>query len=328
MNYIFTFANYRLWLGAVITALVLTGCGSKSPSSDEAMTARVSLAAQLADKGLFEDAADEYREALEIKGLPDKKKSNICYLLGNLYFEKTKNYEKALAFYVRANYYDAQSAVSKQITERMVTCLERIGRSLDAQNVLSNATYLAGAETRRQPGRIVAQIEGRDITMGELDAEIQKLPAEEQKKLRDDPQAKLDFLRQFINQELLYQMAERAGYKKDARLRDQVEQFEKMMMVQRIYKEKVADGSEVKPEDVQLYFKAHKDDIAKSLAKADASTSGTSAVPLSENELFEKSASGIAAMLQSQKAQEKQARLLEELMKTHKVVIYDGEFQK
>jgi len=84
----------------------------------------------------------------------------------------------------------------------------------------------------------------------------------------------------------------------------------------------------VKPEDVQLYFKAHKDDIAKSLAKADASTSGTSAEPLSENELFEKSASGIAAMLQSQKAQEKQARLLEELMKTHKVVIYDGEFQK
>lgn len=328
MNYELRMINYKLWLGVIFAALTLAGCGSKTPSSDEAMTARVSLAAQLADKGLFEDAADEYRAALEIQGLPDKKKSNICYLLGNLYYDKAKNNEKALSWYVRANYYDPQSSASKQITERMVTCLERIGRSLDAQNVLSNATYLAGAETRRQPGKIVAQIEGRDITMGDLDAEIQKIPAEEQKKLRDDPQAKLEFLRQFINQELLYQMAERAGYKKDARLRDQVEQFEKMMMVQRIYKEKVADGIQVTPEDVQLYFKAHKEEIAKSLAKADGSTSGTKGETLSEKDLFEKSASSIAAMLQSQKAQEKQSRLLEELMKTHKVVIFDGEFQK
>lgn len=305
----------------------MTGCGKNTAITDEEVTARISLAAQMMDKGLYDEASEEYRAAFDTIGVSNKKRANISYLLGNLYFEKMKNYEKALGWYIRAKHYDPQSPVMQQLTERTVSCLERIGRSLDAQNVLSGATYLAGEETRREPGKIVAQIEGRSITMGELDNEIQKLPPEEQKKYRDNPEAKLEFLRQYVNNELLFNMAKRADYQKDPRLREQVENFEKMLLVSRIYKERVADAVNITPEEVRQYFEAHKADLAKALAR-DNNTSDTKTSALTDRELFEKTAPRIATLLKTQKAQEKESRLLEELMRTQKVVIYDGEFGK
>jgi len=310
-----------------VAPVIMTGCGKNTAITDEEVTARISLAAQMMDKGLYDEASEEYRAAFDTIGVSNKKRANISYLLGNLYFEKMKNYEKALGWYIRAKHYDPQSPVMQQLTERTVSCLERIGRSLDAQNVLSGATYLAGEETRREPGKIVAQIEGRSITMGELDNEIQKLPPEEQKKYRDNPEAKLEFLRQYVNNELLFNMAKRADYQKDPRLREQVENFEKMLLVSRIYKERVADAVNITPEEVRQYFEAHKADLAKALAR-DNNTSDTKTSALTDRELFEKTAPRIATLLKTQKAQEKESRLLEELMRTQKVVIYDGEFGK
>ncbi|MCX6999175.1 MAG: hypothetical protein NT106_02595 [Candidatus Sumerlaeota bacterium] len=310
-----------------VTPVIMTGCGKNTAITDEEVTARISLAAQMMDKGLYDEASVEYRAAFDTPGVSNKKRANISYLLGNLYFEKMKNYEKALGWYIRAKHYDPQSPVMQQLTERTVSCLERIGRSLDAQNVLSGATYLAGEETRREPGKIVAQIEGRSITMGELDNEIQKLPPEEQKKYRDNPEAKLEFLRQYVNNELLFNMAKRADYQKDPRLRERVENFEKMLMVSRIYKERVADAVNISPEEVRQYFVAHKADLAKTLAR-DGDTSDTKTSALPDTGLFEKTAPRIATLLKTQKAQEKESQLIEELMRTQKVVIYDGEFGK
>ena len=310
-----------------VAPVIMTGCGKNTAITDEEVTARISLAAQMMDKGLYDEASVEYRAAFDTIGVSNKKRANISYLLGNLYFEKMKNYEKALGWYIRAKHYDPQSPVMQQLTERTVSCLERIGRSLDAQNVLSGATYLAGEETRREPGKTVAQIEGRSITMGELDNEIQKLPPEEQKKYRDNPEAKLEFLRQYVNNELLFNMAKRADYQKDPRLREQVENFEKMLMVSRIYKERVADAVNITSEEVRQYFEAHKADLAKALAR-DVGTSDTKTSVLPDDELFEKTAPRIATLLKTQKAQEKESQLLEELMRTQKVVIYDGEFGK
>lgn len=310
-----------------VTLIIMTGCGKNTAITDEEVTARISLAAQMMDKGLYDEASVEYRAAFDTPGVSNKKRANISYLLGNLYFEKMKNYEKALGWYIRAKHYDPQSPVMQQLTERTVSCLERIGRSLDAQNVLSGATYLAGEETRREPGKTVAQIEGRSITMGELDNEIQKLPTEEQKKYRDNPEAKLEFLRQYVNNELLFNMAKRADYQKDPRLRERVENFEKMLMVSRIYKERVADAINISPAEVRQYFEAHKADLAKALAR-DGGTSDTKTSAPPDTGLFEKTAPRIATLLKTQKAQEKESQLIEELMRTQKVVIYDGEFGK
>jgi tetratricopeptide (TPR) repeat protein len=312
----------------LVTTIILFSCSKSESSKDEDITKRISLAAQLADKGLHAEAAVEYEFVLNLPGISDGKRSNICYLLGNLYYDKQKDYEKALAYYIRAKHYDPESPVLRQITERTVTCLERIGRSLDAQNVLSDATYLAGEETRQFSGKTVAQIGDRIINMGELDNEIQKLPSEQQKQYRNDKEAKLNFLKQYVHNELLYQMAKRSSLHKDPKLRERVEDLEKMLLVQMIYQERVMDKINVEPEDVRLFFKAHKDEYIETETKKNSDgTTGTKTLNITEEELYKKYAPHIMNRLRREKTLQHEAKLLESLMQSENVIIYEGEFK-
>ena len=316
---------FALFLMAII--LFLWGCGEKKGKSLEDLSSRISLASQLSSKGLYTEASEEYKAALAQPGITSKKRSNICYLLGNVYFENLKDYEKALAWYIRAKHYDPESPALQQITERTVTSLERIGRSLDAQNVLSEATYLAGEETRRFPGKVVAQIGERKITLGEIENEIQKLPPEYQKRFSDN-QEKLAFLKQYVQKDLLFQMAQRAGLNKEPKIREQVGDFEKMLLAQQVYKTNVMDKVNVTPEEIRLYFEGHKEEfLKKEPQQQDAKTSDTKTAPLSEQEQFKKNASLIASALRAEKAGQQEQKLFETLMQSQNVIIYEGEFE-
>ena len=311
----------------VCAQFVLVGCSENKSVKPPDASSRISLAAKLIDKGLNDEAVTEYEAAIKSPTISAQKRSNLCYLIANIYFEKEKDYQKALAYYVRAKHHDPQSPVLQKITERTVTCLERIGRSLDAQNVLSNATYLAGEETRNFPGKIVAQIGDRKITMGELDNEIQKLPPEEQKRFLYDDAVKLNFLRQYVGNKLMYQMAKRAGYDKDEKIRQRLDDLEKMLMIQKLYKERVSDIVKITPEEVQLYFKAHKDEFAKPETRQVAGGT-TQTKPVSESEIFQRNARKIVAMLQAEKARKLEVKLLEQLMRSENVIIFEGEFEE
>jgi len=312
----------------IATALLLWGCGEKKGKSLEDLGSRISLASQLSSRGLYTEASEEYKAALNLPDMTDKKRSNICYLLGNVYYENLKDYEKALAWYIRAKHYDPESPALRQITERTVSSLERLGRSLDAQNVLSDATYLAGEETRFFPGKVVAQIGERKITMGELDNELQKLPTEMQKRFSQNSREKLAFLKQFVQKELLFQMGQRAGLNKEPKIREQVGDFEKMLLAQQVYKANVMDKVSVTPEEIRLYYDGHKEEIRKKdMQEQDGLTSDTKTAPLSEEEMFKKNAPMVANMLRSEKAAQQEQKLLETLMQSQNVIIYEGEFE-
>jgi tetratricopeptide (TPR) repeat protein len=320
----------KILAGLVLAGLLITGgCSKGSTQNGEDISKRISLASQLEEKGLYDEAALEYEAALETPGLSPAKRSNLYYILGNLHYEKKKDYEKALANFIRAKHYNPQSPELQKITEKTVVCLERIGRSLDARNVLSDATYLAGEETREFTGKTVAQIGDRKITMGELNNEIQKLPPETQKKLGRDDKEKLEFLRQYVQKELLYNMAKRSGFDKDQEIRQQMEDLEKMLLVQKVYQTNVTDKISVTPDEVRLYFKAHKDDLAKAETRSDGKkTSDTKQTVLSDDQMFEKNAQKIMNMIRMEKASKKEAELLEKLMRSDQVIIFEGEFNK
>lgn len=320
----------RILAGFVIAGLMITvGCSKGSPQNNEDVTGRISLAAQLEEKGLYDEAVREYEEALKGSGLSPAKRSNLYYILGNLYYEKKKDYEKALANFIRAKHYNPESPELQKITEKTVICLERIGRSLDARNVLSDATYLAGEETRQFTGKVVARIGDRKITMGELNNEIQKLPSETQKSLGRDDKEKLEFLRQYVQKELLYNMSKRSGFDKDQDIRQRVEDIEKMLLVQKVYQSQVADKISVTQDEARLYFKAHKDELIKAETRAEGDkTSDTKQAVLSDAQLFEKNAQKIMNMLRMEKAGKKEAELLEKLMRSDRVIVFEGEFNK
>jgi len=319
----------RIFMPFVLaTALLLWGCSEKKGKNLEDIGSRISLASQLSSKGLYTEASEEYKAALNHPDMTDKKRSNICYMLGNMYYENLKDYEKALAWYIRAKHYDPESPALQQITERTVTCLERIGRSLDAQNVLSEATYLAGEETRFFPGKVVAQIGERKITMGELENEIQKLPPEYQKRFLANNQEKLAFLKQYVQKDLLFQMAQRAGLNKEPKIREQVGDFEKMLLAQQVYKTNVMDKINITPEEIRLYFDGHKEEIRKKeMQEQDSKTTDTKTAPLSEEDLFKKNAQLITNTLRAEKAGQQEQKLFETLLQSQNTIIYEGEFE-
>jgi tetratricopeptide (TPR) repeat protein len=313
--------NIKHITSVLLIIIAMSGCGKSKSGSAQDVAEKISLAAQLSAKGLHEEAASEYISLLENSRLEKNKKSNICYLIGNLFYDNLKNYKKALAWYIRAKHYDPKNPTMQKITERMVNCLEKTGRSLDAQNVLSKATYLAGKDTRTFSGKVVARMGDRDILMGELDNEIQKLPSEQQKKYRDDKNAKLQFLRQYVQNDLLYQMATRAGLDKNPEFRTRVMDFEKMMLVQQVYREKVSGKVKVNPEDIQRYFKAHIEEFRKSEKNEDGAEK-----EIPDEDLLKKNAQLIMRKLHAEKSREHEARLLDQMMKSQNVLIFEGEF--
>lgn len=253
-----------LWLIVIIGlgGLVLGVFPLSKPNEKEKQDVQehIALANALRQEGLAKAAISEFNVVLQSDELAKSKKANIAYLVGNLYFEELKDYENALAYYVRARHLNPQSDERQKIEQRSVECLEQLGRSADAQYKLSEATYLAGEKTAKYPGRVVAKIGDREITMGELEAEIQKLPPFQRKQYQSDDR-RLEFLKMYMANELMHAAALRKGYQNDKAIREQVNQFQKMAMVRKLYDEQVKNAVSITPTEVDLYYQAHKEEF-------------------------------------------------------------------
>ena len=77
---------------------------------------------------------------------------------------------------------------------------------------------------------------------------------------------KIEFLRNYIVQELLYDSAKRKGLDKDKEVREGILMAEKSLMAQKLLQQEIE--ADVKPEnysnaDVELYYKANKEKYAE-----------------------------------------------------------------
>ncbi|MGB2769406.1 MAG: hypothetical protein WBC88_06745, partial [Candidatus Zixiibacteriota bacterium] len=134
------------------------------------------LAAELEDSRLYEQAAAEYERLLDLGGLDRRRRANINYIIGNIYLNHLNDYENAAARFIQAQLLNPESELKDKINKALVICFEGMGRSLEAQRQLERSTHLDQTEPERKGGVVVARIRDREITMGELEGEIEKLP--------------------------------------------------------------------------------------------------------------------------------------------------------
>ncbi|MFH0792930.1 MAG: hypothetical protein V2A74_02735, partial [bacterium] len=220
---------------------------------------RLEIASRLRSQGLPEQALDEFETALENPTTPRPKKANIARLMGDIYFEDQKNHEMALSAYIKANYYGPDDSAKQHITERIVECQERLGRSLDAQHTLTQATYLAGDKPQAaEKGTVVARIGEREVTEAELESQLQQLPPQAQQ-IYSAPEQKLEFLKSYLGQELLYDAAQRKGLQKDPEFLKQMEDVRKAVLARQALDEEVKGKVTLSDQEVALYYEAHKD---------------------------------------------------------------------
>ena len=145
----------------------------------------------------------------------------------------------------------------------MVECLERLDRSTDAQQVLEEATLLDPSQARKsRPGEVVAKIGKRKITTGDLEFEMSQLPPFIKSQISDKSK-KVDFLKQYIATELLYDTARRKGLENDKEVIEGAFQAKKNLMVQKLLQEEISQQVDMQESDVELYFKANNEKYAE-----------------------------------------------------------------
>jgi len=217
----------------------------------------------LINKGLYEKAAKVYEDLSGTPGLGAGKRANIAYLSGNVYMDELKDYQNALAMYVKAGVLGPGEGIKDELNRRTIECLERLGRTVDAQLELEKSTSIDEKQVRvPDSSAVVAKISERKITMNEILRRINDLPPAYQEMFKSKS-SQLEFLQQYIAGELLYEKAKREGFERDKEIIERAFEAKKSFMVQKLIKEEVKDKIHISSKEIELYYENHKKDYVE-----------------------------------------------------------------
>jgi peptidyl-prolyl cis-trans isomerase C len=245
-------------LAAVFAALAFFGHGNGTVGDD--WQARVNRAALLQTNKLYTAAIAEFVPLIDNPQVPAYKRANFAFTVGEMYQDQVGDYENAAAYFVRARALGPRPDLDHQIGRRLVECFENLGRSFDAARQL--ATYTA-ADEKQKPAEndvVVAAVGDREITMSEIEAELQKLPTSIQSTFTT-PEQKIEFVRQYIGMELLYKSGVRKGIDREPEIQKQLADVKKQLVVDEILKAEIVNPITVTDADLDLFYRAHKADL-------------------------------------------------------------------
>ncbi len=247
-------------LAAVFSGLVFLSQSGGVDSGDVNWQEQLDQAVELQNNKLYGAAIDEYADLLDISAVPAEKRANYAYTIGQIYQDDLGDYENAAAYYVRAQAIGPRPELEDQITLRLVECYENLGRSFDAARKVAGSTAEDDSQKPTEPGTVVARIGDREITMTEVERELQKLPVPLQKEF-SPPEKKLEFLRQYIGMELLYKSGLRRGIDRQPAVMAQIADAKRQLVIDEILRTEILDKIDVSEADLDLFYQAHKQDL-------------------------------------------------------------------
>ena len=242
--------------------LILSGCKNENKPAVNGDKLR-EYAGALINKSLYPQAIREYQRYLDEYDIDSRERANVNYIIANTYFNRVKDYQQALAYYLKIKHLYPESSLMEEVNKKIVACLERLEKTEDARQALDETVqYDQSKVQKKRPGEVIAKIGKREITQGDLDFEISQLPPSVRDQFRSREQ-KLAFLRDYVATDLLYSTAKRAGLDKDKDVIEGAFQAKKSLMVRKLLEERVANKVKIEDSDIQLYYDAHKDDYAE-----------------------------------------------------------------
>lgn len=268
---------------------------------------------ELYNRQLFKQSTAEYERYLNTYKLDETEQANISYTIGDIYFERLRDYENALTYYIRIKYLHPKEELRRQVDQKIVACLERLERTEDAEQTLRESTSLdAEAIQKSRPGAVVAKLGSRNVTLGDIDFELSQLPPSVRSQY-NTKEKKLEFLNQYILTELLYKSAQNMGLDKDNEVIEAAFQAKKSIMVQKYLQDQIRREVKIEPADVELYYRANKD---KYMEK-DKDGNVIREKPLEEVQ------QQVAQDLMIERQQDVYQRMVERLMRAEGVQVYD-----
>lgn len=298
--------------GLVILGSIILGCSPGERPNIDGEKIR-NYANALYNRELYVQAIREYERYLDGYRLDDQQNANINYIIGNIYFDRLNDYENAMASYLKVKHIFPESDVMREVDRRIVACLERLQRSADAKQALDEATSLDPEQiAESKPGTVIARIGDREITSGDLEFHINQLPDYLKSRFQDRKE-KIEFLRQFVATELFYDAAKRKELDRDKEVVEGTFQAKKSLMVQKYLQDEIAEGLDIREEDVELYYRANLDQYVEKDEEGN----------VKRQKSYDEVSRQVAEDYVREKQQKAYDALLQRMMRTEKVEIFD-----
>ena len=240
----------RIWFFLICPAALLTaGCQSHSGSPYTREQFRAAATA-LYQQQLFQSAVDMYGEYLRSPAITADDAPKVLYQMGTIYQDNLLDPKAALVQYTTLKALYPEETFDNQLGKRMVACLEAMGRSVDATQARSRLSDF-NPDTIRSPGsgEVVADLDGRKITLGEISALAGKLP--------EAPLELNQLIREYVAQILIAEAARRKGIADRADVKLRVAQVENQILTQANLSEEIKIPTP-SGNDLKYYFEANK----------------------------------------------------------------------
>ena len=275
--------------------------------------------------GLTAQAVKAFEDYLANSNVDAKTRSNVYYSLGEM-LVKAKQYDNALGYFYKAEVAYPETSLKAEIGSYIVECLENLGRSLDAEYQLESRAGLDSEEKKKTAtGEVVAQIGKNKIYMGEINAELDKLPPWVKAKYQENPADKVEFLRQYVAIELLYDKGIKLGMAKSPQIKEQMDEILKQMVVQQVMKQEVTDKLTISDDDVKNYYMANQEKykVEKSGAEGEEEAEGEEKEKIKP---FEEIKGQVKMEYQQRKEQAMVQNVINKILKSKDVVLYEDKF--
>ena len=236
-----------------LALLIMVGCNQSNGLAGEKIQR---LAAAYLQQELYADASTAYWKLILEDKVADDKKAKILYKIGNLHIDHTKDYSEALKAFTAIQIFNPNEKFGGKLDQKIVQCLENLGRSVDAKQQISKSVSLndAGADQ----ASVIAVVDGKQITLEEVENMYGKLPG--------DVNQKRQLVQSYVGSILVAKAARRKGLDKDPEVLKQTALMKDQILIQANLQEQFKD---LKPDplDLENFFNANKANYGDSTVK-------------------------------------------------------------
>jgi peptidyl-prolyl cis-trans isomerase C len=232
------------------------------------------LATRLSGRGLHRAAARAWQDYLAVGELTDTERARTLFQIGAL-LEKAGADEDAIEYYYRSETAAKVGELEPQISARVRDCFTRLGKFSALRYEMMDRTSFK--QTEQAGGSVVAEIGAAKITEAELDSLIEQhvenalAPwrafmadgqfGQQKRKMLEQyrsPQAKLQFLQQWIAEEVLYRQALEEQLADKEQVKKLLNEQARRTLSQQLLGEQLAARIHVTETDLQTYYSANK----------------------------------------------------------------------
>jgi len=289
------------------------------------------LAAKLAQRNLYTQAAKLWQDYLSAGELTDTERARTLFQIGIL-FEKANRYGEAIEYYWRSEIAADLDELGPQINAHIKSCFEKLGKFSALRYELMDRTSFR--KSGDAGGKIVAEIGPEKITEADLDAAIegtidnQLSPMaafmmteqlnEQKKKMLEQyksPQARQQYLQGWLTQEVLYRQALQEKLTEKAEVKNLIDELTRGALSRHLMNQELAAKIHITETDLQTYYAANKDKFIELADQEDPNST-------ERQKSFDEVRQQVMMTLTNEKSQDVQQQYLQQMMDKYNVIIH------